>query len=56
MNCPECCTLMELVDTDSRQEWCRRIYGCPKCHKEYSRLTTYKQQSALVESDEWENE
>lgn len=47
---------MTVVESDSRQEWCRTIYGCSECHREFSRLTTYKQQSQLVESDEWESE
>lgn len=47
---------MEIVSTDDRQEWCRIIYYCAKCDKDYSRLITRKLQSSMVESDEWENE
>lgn len=55
MNCPECCTDMEIVSTDDRQEWCRTIYYCQECNKDYSRLITRKQQSSMIESDEWED-
>jgi len=56
MNCPDCCANMEIVSTDDRQEWCRIIYYCSNCDKDYSRLITRKLQSSMVESDEWENE
>lgn len=56
INCPECSGNLEVVNDDLRQEWERITYYCLKCKKEYSRLITFKCQSSLVESDEWENE
>ncbi len=53
MDCPKCDGILELTNTDSRQEWCDEYYECNKCEKEFIRTTTYTQ-SGLVESDEIE--
>ena len=56
MNCPECGEELEEVEVDGRQEWRRTTYYCSECDEEFSRLVTYKIQSQMVESDEWEDD
>ena len=53
MECSNCEDgILELTNTDSRQEWCDEYYTCNKCEKEFIRTITYKIQSELIESDE----
>lgn len=55
-NCPECGEELTHHSMDSRQEWTRIEYICKKCNKLFSRLITYKTQSSMVLSDEWEKD
>lgn len=43
--------IMELTNTDSRQEWVEETYECPKCEKVKIHKTTFDQ-NGLVISDE----
>jgi len=54
MNCPVCNHHLHLDEVDDRQEWCRYEYHCEACGNASSRRVTYKCQSSMVESDEWE--
>ena len=52
MKCPECDEEMDLLETDSRQEWFEEIYSCDNCIKTFERRVEFKTQSELIESDE----
>ncbi len=51
MECPKCSSELELLDTDSRQEWVEEKYYCSKCDKYFLRRTEFQTQSELVASD-----
>lgn len=51
MECPKCSGNLELLMTDSRQEWCEEEYYCGKCEKSFLRRTEYQTQSELIASD-----
>lgn len=38
-------------DVDDRCEWCRTYYHCEDCNARYEKMTIYKTQSSLIESD-----
>ncbi len=54
MKCPKCSSQMELLDTDSRQEWFEEIYYCEDCDKSFCRRVEYQTQSELIDSDKIE--
>jgi len=54
-SCPVCGYNLTVEDEDDRQEWNRIYYSCPKCENEFTRKITYKCQSSMVQSDEWEH-
>jgi len=56
MNCPVCEALMEDDGGDSRQEWNEEFYYCSPCKKRFVLRTDYKEQSALVASQEWQDD
>lgn len=56
MTCPKCCSSMRVDDVDHRQEWERITYFCELCNAERLRLVSFKTQSSMVESDEWDKE
>lgn len=56
MYCPECDNHLEVEEDDYRSEWEQITYYCSKCDKIFIRKITFKCQSSMVESDEWENE
>ncbi len=51
MECPKCSNKLELLETDSRQEWSEETYYCEKCEKYFLRRTDFQTQSKLVASD-----
>mgnify|MGYP005820582417 CR=1 FL=1 len=55
MDCPKCGTRTTIESDDGRQEWRRILYRCEECDRSYSRLITYKAQSPMVQSDNWED-
>ena len=50
--CKYCDGVLELLNTDSRQEWFSEIYNCNNCDKKFERKVTFKEQSNLVDTDE----
>jgi len=54
VNCPKCSGGLEVLDDDLRGEWERITYYCKACDRKFSRLITFKTQSSMTESDEWE--
>ncbi len=51
MECPKCSGRLELLETDSRQEWTEETYYCETCEKSFLRRTDFQTQSKLVASD-----
>jgi len=54
MECPVCDEELIQTETDSRQEWTRESYSCDNCKNDFTLLTTFKTQSSLIHSQEWE--
>ena len=54
MDCPKCGNFLVGGEIDARQEWVRYEYWCKFCKETFSRKVTFKIQSEMVESDEWE--
>jgi len=52
MICPKCDGgELELLETDSRQEWYEETYACNKCNRTFVRRVEFKPQSSLVAKD-----
>lgn len=56
VNCPKCNGKLDVMTDDLRGEWERITYYCEECNREYDRLITFKEQSGMIKSDEWELE
>ena len=53
--CDKCENLMELTDTDSRQEWVEETYTCEKCNKSKIHRTEFDQIGLVINDEIIEN-
>ena len=49
VRCDDCDELMDVVDSDSRQEWFNEIYQCKKCDKKKLHRMTFNQIGLITE-------
>jgi transposase-like protein len=52
ITCPKCSNEMELLETDSRQEWFEEEYYCKECNKYFTRRVEFEPQSNIIARDE----
>jgi len=49
ISCPNCGNdYLEVIETDSRQEWTDETLGCESCNKFYEKTTVYNEVGLIV--------